>query len=45
MGIAREKLEVFDFHNVEIEQQLAGLLTVLCINVDHFNLFFFYILG
>lgn len=45
VGIAAVKLiEVFDFHNVKIVQQLSGLLTVLCINVDHFNLFF-YILG
>lgn len=45
VGIAGVKLiEVFDFHNVKIVQQLSGLLTVLCKNVDHFNLFF-YILG
>lgn len=33
----------FDFHNVKIVQQLSGLLTLLCINVDHFNLFFIYL--
>lgn len=35
--------EFFDFHNIKIVQQLSGLLTLLCINVDHFNLFFIYL--
>ena len=42
LDIAGVKLiGVSDFCNVKLVQQLLGLLTFLCINVDHFNLFLY----